>query len=314
MRVTFEDSVRDERRSEIAGLLSELGLGEQPAGWRVSFLAGGACNENYTVESDGGPKLVLRLAQLEVDRFGFNRQKGADAHRSAAASGVAPELVAIKLPEGHSLVRFVEGPILDAERIREPGMLTAVGRTLRALHEGPRIDGTWSVFDDVRSYAATARAEGLELPADFDELMRRVDDVEGAFAHLGAPEGTCHNDLQLQNFIAGGDRLWVLDFEFAGRGNRYFDLGNTAVNAELAESELPELVTAYFDGFDPAESARVQLMMFMAALREALWAVIAEPVLELDWDYEAWAAEYFRRSRVASDGEAFARALALARG
>jgi hypothetical protein len=55
-------------------------------------------------------------------------------------------------------------------------------------------------------------------------------------------------------------------------------------------------------------------MMFMAALREALWAVIAEPVLELDWDYKAWAAEYFRRSRVASGGEAFARALAAARG
>jgi thiamine kinase-like enzyme len=84
--------------------------------------------------------------------------------------------------------------------------------------------------------------------------MRRVDDVKGAFADFGAPEGTCHNDLQLQNFI-GDDRLWVLNFEFAGRGNRYFDLGNTAVNAELAESELPELVTAYFGGFD-APSAR----------------------------------------------------------
>jgi hypothetical protein len=38
-------------------------------------------------------------------------------------------------------------------------------------------------------------------------------------------------------------------------------------------------------------------MTFASAMREATWAVIAKPVLTLDWDYDAWAAEYFDRGR-----------------
>lgn len=314
MNVTFEESVCRERQGEIVDLLREFDIVELRAGCRIAFLPGGACNENYLVAGIGGSRFVLRLAGLEVDRFNWDRKKGADAHRSAAAAGVAPELVAIRLPEGHSVARWVDGPILTPDRIRDPGMLEAVGETLRKLHDGPWIEGTWSVFDDIRGYTATAYSEQLELPDDYDELLRRVGAVKTVFEAVDAPDGMCHNDLQLQNFIIGGDRLWVLDFEFAGRGNRYFDLGNTAVNAELSDEELRPFLGRYFGRIDSIEMARTKLMMFMAAFREAVWAVLAAPVLTLDWDYVAWAAEYFRRSRVWSDGKAFEQTLMAARG
>jgi thiamine kinase-like enzyme len=295
---TFDESVRDERRAELLDLLTEFGLaGSAP---RVSFLPGGASNENYLVETAEG-RYVVRLAGLEVDRFHFDRARGAAAHRSAAASGVSPELVAVRLPDGHSLTRFAEGPILTAEIIRRPGMLETVAGTLRTLHDGEPIDGAWSVFEDVSRYAATAYAEGLVLPDDRDELLERMALVEDAFAAHASPVAMCHNDLQLQNFIVGEEQVWLLDFEFAGMGNRYFDLGNLAVNAELDAGEVAQLVTAYFGAASQVEVTRVQLMMFMAALREATWAVIAEPVLQLDWDYQAWAALYFERSRRAFD-------------
>ena len=55
----------------------------------------------------------------------------------------------------------------------------------------------------------------------------------------------CHNDLHTANFIADGDRLWLLDWEYAGMNDRYFDLGNFAVNNELdadAEAALARRV------------------------------------------------------------------------
>jgi thiamine kinase-like enzyme len=219
----------------------------------------------------------------------------------------------MRLPEGDSLTRWVEGRILDPVSIREPGVMEAVARTLRRMHEAEPIDGSWSVFEDISRYSEIAHAERLTLPSDWAELTERMALVEDAFAaHDGAP-AMCHNDLQLPNVILGEEQLWLIDFEYAGMGNRYFDLGNLAVNAELDGSEVEQLVAAYFGAATETESARVRLMMFMAALREATWAVIAEPVLTLDWDYQAWATLYFDRSRLASSGEGFARALELAR-
>ena len=43
----------------------------------------------------------------------------------------------------------------------------------------------------------------------------------------------CHNDLLAANFIAGEQHLWIVDWEYAGMGDRYFDLANFAVNNEL---------------------------------------------------------------------------------
>lgn len=310
----FETRVKVERRPLLLELLEEFAVPELAGGCEITFLPGGACNENYRITASGGERFVLRLAELEVDRFGFDRVRGADAHRSAAEAGVAPELVGIHLPEGHSLARWVDGPILDAERIRAPGMLEAVGETLRTLHLGRPVSGSWSVFSDCRKYVGIARQEGLPLPSDIAELEALMETIEGAFDGLAVVECPCHNDLQLQNFIVGDDRVWLIDFEFAGMGNPYFDLGNCAVNGELDDDELEPLVRGYFGRFDAAERARIQLMMVMAAYREALWAVVAEPVLELDWDYQAWAAEYFRRTRAAAEGDAFAARLELAKG
>jgi thiamine kinase-like enzyme len=311
----FDASVPPERRPVVDELLVEFGAAGLVPPLRVRLLPGGACNENFTVEAADGQRYVLHVAGLETRRFAFDRSRGVEAHRSAAAAGVSPEILAVKLPEGHSLIRWVDGPILTPEGLRAPGMLAAVGRTLRELHEGPAIDGSWSAFDDVRAYAETSRSDGRPLPDDLDELLERMEEAEAVFSTLEIEARMCHNDLQLQNLIIGDERLWVVDFEFAGMANPYFDLGNLAVNGELSDRELVDLIAAYAHESSEAQVARVRLMMFVAALREAMFAEVSNGVIQLTgWDWDAWAAEYYRRSRAWSAGCPFAYALAMAAG
>ncbi len=135
---------------------------------------------------------------------------------------------------------------------------------------------------------------------------------EALFAALGTADRLCHHDLQLQNLIDDGQRLWIVDWECAAMGNPYFDLGGLGANAELDEAEERVLLVAYFGAARPTDQARIRLMRLMSALREATWAVIAAPVLAHDWDYPAWADEYFERARRQSAGQQFERRLATA--
>jgi thiamine kinase-like enzyme len=176
-------------------------------------------------------------------------------------------------------------------------MLERVAGTIRAFHGAGVIRGGFSVFEDQRRYTAIARAEALALPTDIDDLNAVAERIEADFAAAAIPDRLCHNDLQLPNFIIQPDRLQVLDWEFAGMGNPYFDLGATGVNADLDRDGVRRLAGAYFADDAPAHEARVELMMFMSALREATWAVVSAPVLALDWDYAAWAATYYDRCR-----------------
>ena len=157
-------------------------------------------------------------------------------------------------------------------------MLERIGRTLRAFHGAGEIRGRFSIFEHQRRYTEMSRAEGLNLPPDIDELNRVAADIEASLARAQTPDRLCHNDLQLPNFIITGPEMVVLDWEWAGMGDPYFDLGATAVNAELGRDEVARLAAAYFENDDPVHEARVELMMFMSALREATWALVAEPV------------------------------------
>ena len=126
------------------------------------------------------------------------------------------------------LTDFVDGPILDRDLIRSPGMLERIGRTLRAFHAAGEI-GRFSIFEHQHRYTEMARAEALNLPPTSTRPNRVASDIEASLARAQTPDRLCHNDLQLPNFIITDPTLVVLDWEWAGMGDPYFDLGATAV-------------------------------------------------------------------------------------
>jgi thiamine kinase-like enzyme len=88
------------------------------------------------------------------------------------------------------------------------------------------------------------------------------------------PPCLCHNDLLSANFIDDGTSLRVIDWEYGGLGDRFFDLGNFAANAELTEAQEAELLAAYFGEARPEHLRRLRLMRLVSDLREAMWGFV----------------------------------------
>jgi thiamine kinase-like enzyme len=293
-KVRFADDVAPEVRGQLLDLLgSWLGPSEAAT---VALLTGGASNQNFRVESARGA-MVLRLAARDVDRFGVQRARSLAAHRAAAKAGLAPELIRADERTGDCLSMLVPGETLSPRRARAPGVLAAIGSALRRLHQLTPGIGGWSVFDDVRRYVATALDEGLRLPPDFDLLLGRLTQTEAVFQRLEVAPALCHNDLQPQNLILSGGVVTVVDWEYSALGNPYFDLGGLSVNIDLTRDGEALLAEHYFGNASAEHLARIRLMRVASAMREATWAVIAGPVLNLDWNYEEWADSFFTRAR-----------------
>ena len=54
-----------------------------------------------------------------------------------------------------------------------------------------------------------------------------------------AAERPCHNDLLTANFIDDGTRIRIVDWEYAGMGDVFFDLANFSVNNGLSARTSP---------------------------------------------------------------------------
>jgi thiamine kinase-like enzyme len=120
------------------------------------------------------------------------------------------------------------------------------------------------------------------------------------------PEVFCHNDLLNANFIADENgRIWIVDWEYAGMGDRFFDLANFSVNHDFTEADDAALLASY--GVED-ERSLVQ-MRFMSDFREAMWAIVQTVISELDFDFEGYATEHFERMEATAASERFRKAL-----
>ncbi len=132
------------------------------------------------------------------------------------------------------------------EELRDPQTLAQVAAALRAIHAGPPLDRRFPTFTLADEYAATTRERGGEPPAAELALARDLSARIGAAlsAHDLVP---CHNDLLTANFIHDGERVRIVDWEYAGMNDRFFDLGNLAVNNGLEEDDELRLLEAYLE-------------------------------------------------------------------
>jgi thiamine kinase-like enzyme len=262
------------------------------ASLRVVPLAGGLTNENYRVDVDGR-SFVVRLGGRDTELLGIDRARECAAAAVAAGLGIGPEVVWARPEDAVLVTRFVAGRVLDPEDVRDPGMLGRIAGTLKRLHGGPAIPGTFSVFRTIEAYRETADRYRVALPPELDRWLALAGRIEAVSPRIGAVP--CHNDLLAANFVDEGGQLRLLDWEYAGMGDPYFDLGNLAANAELGPGEERRLLKAYGDDASEAAQARLGLMRLVSDLREALWGLVQAGVSRLAFDYPGYAARHFAR-------------------
>ena len=259
-------------------------------------LDGGITNRNFRVRFADGD-CVVRVPGKDTSLLEIDRGAERIANERAAGIGVAPPVAAALDDPPAIVTRFVEGQGMDPEGLREPATLTEVARALRSIHDlGQPLPTDFNSFRIVETYADTGRDRGATIPPAYEEAHAQATRIEAVLTgpeHVPVP---CHNDLLAGNFIRGDSQLWIVDWEYAGMGDRYFDLANFAVNNELGEAGEPALLSDYFG--EPVTARRVatlRLMKFMSDFREAMWGVVQTAVSELDFDFAEYRDKHFDR-------------------
>jgi thiamine kinase-like enzyme len=269
-------------------------------------LGGGITNHNFKVAVDGGT-YVLRIGGKDTELLGIDRSVEHGASLVAAELGVGPEVAGFVEPEGYLVTRFVEGRPIPVEEMRLADTVRRVAEVLRRLHDGPPIPGRFDSFRVVEAYAETAAAHGVTVPEDFGWAHALAGRIEAVRAR--AEPVPCHNDLLNANFLDERGQILIVDWEYAGMGDRFFDLANFSINHEFDDAANATLLEAYAGELRDEDARTLRLMRFMSDFREAMWGVVQQGISELDFDFVAYAAEHFGRLRRTAADKAFQEAL-----
>jgi thiamine kinase-like enzyme len=260
----------------------------------VAPLEGGITNRNYRVDV-GGEAFVLRVPGAETSLLGIDREAEHEAARRAEVAGAGPPVFAFLAERGCLVTRFVAGShIAEADLEQEPVLAAVVG-SIRAIHACPPIRSAFPVFRIVEDYRRVASERGVTIPPAYEAAHALANRIEEAFQRAAIPEVVCHNDLLNANFLRDGDHVWIVDYEYAGMGDPFFDLGNLAVNNGLPSDAQELLLRLYFGAVRDDHRARLALMRIMSDFREAMWGVVQQALSTLDIDYVDYADRHFTR-------------------
>jgi thiamine kinase-like enzyme len=278
-------------------------------------ISGGITNRNFRVDAAGADGAwVIRLAGNDTHLLGISREVEHAATVAAAGVGVGPEVTAFIRPEGYLVTRFIVGSPVSDEAVHRPETIRRVADSLRRIHDGPAIPGLFVPLRIADAYRALAIERGVPIPPEYDLAAAIGRRIELAFLSNPLELRPCHNDLLNANFIDDGARIRIIDWEYAGMGDPFFDLGNFSINHGLTVEEDRLLLAAYDGEVRPDRLARLTLMRVVSDFREAMWGVLQQGISSLDVDFVAYAAASFDRLLENAGSARFERALREAAG
>ena len=258
-----------------------------------AVLSGGLSNINLTAEDDG-QRYVIRVGEDEPF-FGVSREHELQAFRAAHAAGVAPEVVYAE--PGLMVIRFIEGRSLLPADVHEPAQLAKVARLFRRLHGAAHkhLESTGFMFwpfQHHRSYIRLLHERSDRLHTRWRDMLPALaaanEELERAMGPATIVFG--HNDLNPQNIMDDGKRLWFVDWEFGGFVVDLFDLGVLAMNIEIRPDEIDPYLENYFDA-PPTDELRYRFAAatVVAAIRETTWSIVSEVMDKpIDFDFRIY--------------------------
>lgn len=261
----------------------------------TSPLGGGRTNLNFTV-SDATGKYVVRLGE-DIPAHHVMRFNELSASRAAHAAGLSPEVVFAD--EGITVIRHIECKTLEEADVAKPKYLSRIVALMKRCHgdvpqhlRGPAL--VFWVFHVIRDYAATLKAHNSRHLAKVGEYLAIAKGLEADIGPIELVFG--HNDLMAANILDDGQRLWLIDWDYAGFNSPLFDLGGLASNNGLNAAQEQEMLALYYGA--PPDAAllhRYHAMKCASLMREVMWSMVSEEISELDVDYAGYTAENLER-------------------
>ncbi len=263
--------------------------------WRgpvtLTPLSGGITNVNYLAKDATG-RYVVRLGD-DIPQHQVMRFNELAASRAAHAAGISPAVVHSQ--PGILVLEHIPSHTLSAEDVRSEKYLKKTLALIKTCHRevakhlrGPVL--VFWVFHVLRDYAWTLRKGRSQYLARLPELLEKADRLE----KLSGPFDItfCHNDLLPANLLDGGERLWLIDWDYAGFNSPLFDLGGLAANCAFSDSQEIWLLENYFEQPVTDELlSRYRAMKCASLLREAMWSMVSEIHSKIDFDFVTYTAE-----------------------
>lgn len=272
---------------------------------------GGLTNLVYRVD-DGDERYILRLPGEGTNSY-IDRKVELHNARAAAKAGVSAQVLYGNEATGLMLSRFVDGIVTmtPEEFGKRDGAPARAALALKQMHQsGEAFQFRFELFSMIDDYLGHLDKLGAQLPDGYHEVVSEAEIIRGVLDRNPVDLAPCHCDPLCENFLDDGTRMWIVDWEYSGMNDPYWDLGDLSVEAGFTPAQDQELMEAYCDG-PPTAAAMGRMIIYKAScdLLWTLWGLLQHANNNPAEDFWAYALGRFDRCRTLLATDEFKSAL-----
>ena len=197
----------------------------------VKRLEGGMSNYTYVVETRG-KRYTYRVPGKYAEKF-VDRVEEWDNIQEVNKLSLNNATSYVEVISGEKLAEYVEGTILSETDVVSYNDMSV--KALKTIHNSNLRFKDYNAFGRLADYERYCREMGFTHPKEYIELRGKLDQMRQA--HVDVPMVPCHCDYQPTNLVVSGDKLYVLDWEFAGMNDPFYDsacYGNAGFDKALS--------------------------------------------------------------------------------
>ena len=230
----------------------------------VTRLEGGMSNYTYVVECEG-KKYTYRVPGKFAERFVDRDEEWANI-QEVERLGLNNVTTYVEIRSGEKLAEYVEGTIMSTTDVVSYNEMSV--KALKKIHGSDLKFKDYNAFGRLDNYQNYCIETGFVLPQEYLDLRKKLEDIRTT--QVNVPMVPCHCDYQPTNLVISGDKLYVLDWEFAGMNDPFYDIacyGNAGFDKALS------LLEAYV-GHKPNKE-ELQRLYFHRAFQCLQWFNVA---------------------------------------
>ena len=255
------DTLPPTQRDAALTALAEV-LGPAPID-SIAPVAGGATAALLFRIDAGGRRYLLRM---EGPASPLRNPHQYISLRMAAEAGIAPALHYADETSRTAVMDFIPQQPLHSYPGGPPALAKALGALLARLQATPAFPHFVHYPDIVTRLWAHVCRTGLFAPGVLDRTCEHLERIKNAYVWDPANSVSSHNDSIPSNILFDGERLWMVDWEFAYRNDPLVDVAIVLDNFARSP-ELEEILLTAWLGCEADEALRARLALARALTR-----------------------------------------------
>jgi len=240
----------------------------------LKAITGGLTNTSFLGIYDD-KKCIVRIGKEDPEILGIQRDCEAACQIAASYHALAPQILYKNTKNGTLISVFIDGKPPTTEKIHQTEYLKKIIQTIKQCHNIPynKSFETPSIFNKIRNmmHISLNRKKPFISQDEKEKITQYISQVETHFANKNCYNGLCHCDLGVDNIIDDGQKLWLIDWEYASWGNILFDLASLCIESKFDKKKEQEALNLYFGNTWEAIYEDYKLMHGIFHLRNAFW-------------------------------------------